>query len=68
MRAVEKGDRFEARRPSDEGKVIEVREVLEGGTRFLVQTEVHPKNPSAVGLHRKIRLHTLSAEYRRISR
>lgn len=68
MKAIEKGDRFEARRPRDEGKVIEVREVLDGGTRFRVQTEVHPKNPTAVGLRRTVSLLTLQAEYRRISR
>ena len=68
MKAIEKGDRFEALRPRDEGKVIEVREVLDGGTRFRVQTEVHPKNPTAVGLRRTVSLLTLQAEYRRISR
>lgn len=67
MSLYEKGDRFEAKRSRDAGKVIEIREVLPLG-RYLVQTEVHPKNPTAVGRTVNIGGHTLFREYRKISR
>lgn len=67
-----RGDRFEAKRERDAGKVIEVREVLPGtllgGPRYRVQSEANPKNPSAVGRHTTISEKILNAEYKKISR
>lgn len=79
----EVGDRFETRDSRDEGKIVEIIEVLQYprevwyqdgtsetlfGTRYRIKTEVNPKNPSAVGRRSHIAEHTLETRYRKISR
>jgi hypothetical protein len=63
----EVGDRFEDLDWRNEGRVIELREVVQDG-KFRAQTEAHPKNPSAVGRHVTISPKSLDKRYRKISR
>jgi hypothetical protein len=63
----EVGDRFEDEDPRSEGRVIEVRELLPDG-RYRVQSEVNPKNPSAVGRYTTVSEAHLERFFRKISR
>lgn len=70
-RPIEVGDRFEIRDARDGGKVVEVVEVKRnalGSIRYLIRTEVHPRNPSAVGRSVRVQETTLRARYKRVSR
>lgn len=60
------GDRYEDKDWRNEGRIVEVRQV--SGDLALVQVEVHPKNPSAVGIHRWVGNRTLAKRYRKVSR
>lgn len=64
-RPINVGDRFASR---DSGRTVEVRAVLADGTRFKVQNETHPVNPSAVGRHSIIGEHNLRTRWARVSR
>lgn len=66
-RAIEVGDRFEDKDWRNEGRIVEVVESL-GAGRLVIRTEVHPKNPSAVGRQREVSAVTLRSRYRRNSR
>lgn len=63
---IEVGDRFADRDRRNEGRVVEVRQVTADEVK--VQVEVHPNNPSAVGIHRWLSRTTLLERYNRISR
>lgn len=71
---VEVGDRFISRDKRDEGRVIEIREVLPnktdfwGGQTYRAEVEVHPNNPSAVGRKTTVSLAHLVDKFRKISR
>lgn len=67
--SIEVGDRFEDQDYRNAGRVVEVKEILPDG-RYYVQTEAHPKNPSAVGKHSTVNVWTLTDRhrYRKISR
>ncbi|KSU52874.1 hypothetical protein [Microbacterium enclense] len=70
-RPIEVGDRFETRDARDGGKVVEVVEVKRnalGAIRYLIRTEVHPRNPSAVGRAVRVQESTLRGAYKRVSR
>ncbi|MCW2165085.1 hypothetical protein B0I12_002240 [Microbacterium hydrothermale] len=70
-RPIEVGDRFEIRDQLDAGKVVEVVEVLRnthGALRYLIRTEVHPRNPSAVGRSVRVQDTTIRTTYKRVSR
>jgi flagellar basal body rod protein FlgC len=64
--SIEVGDRFETKDPRDEGKIVVVRQVVRDHVK--IQTEVHPKNPNAVGLHRWVVDSGLLKHYRKVSR
>lgn len=61
------GDRFEDRDPRHEGRVVEVRKINYLAESAYVQVEVHPSNPSAVGIHRWISFASLAKRYRKVS-
>lgn len=65
-RPIEVGDRFEERDPRNAGRIVEVREVDDGIA--LVQNEVHPNNPTAVGRHSHVSFATLYSRFTRVSR
>lgn len=67
-RPINVGDRFTSRDWRDSGRTVEVRAVLADGTRFKVQNETHPVNPSAVGRHSIIGEHNLRTRWARVSR
>ncbi|WP_431800367.1 hypothetical protein [Microbacterium kunmingense] len=67
-RPIEVGDRFTSRDWRDAGRTVEVRAVLAAGTRYKVQNETHPLNPSAVGRHTIISEQQLRTRWARVSR
>ena len=68
MSEINKGDRFITKDKRDEGRIVEVREVRLDGEKFLIETEVHPNNPSAVGRKSVVKRDTLRHRYERINR
>jgi hypothetical protein len=72
---VEAGDRFITRDKRDEGRVIEIKEVLPVNSEaekwnplYRAEVEVHPNNPSAVGRKTTVSLAHLVDKFRKISR
>lgn len=75
-RPIEVGDRFETEDERDEGRVVEVIEIVAApryagdakGWVYRTRTEASPKNPDAVGHVQKISERTLRSKYKRVSR
>jgi hypothetical protein len=61
------GDRYADDDPRNEGRVVEVRKINHLSGRAQVQVEVHPRNPSAVGITRWISFSGLATRYTKVS-